>query len=229
MKIGLGMFNSLAGSAAHSAVLPTISFIGQSTPSANTDIDASGIAFANNDLAIFLLPRLLSSAPTKPDGWTEIFPADARSSTNSAIVGWWQFVSGGALTDPAAGSAGRHRLLVYRGAQIKSGSVATLGHATASTTVSIPACTVGAGEWGVAYAYCRDSVADMDPILPTEATDQGGGTGVRRFNAEGNANLNVICGGTGGNVGNTGWAQKDTTITSMRSFGLSFVLEPFGT
>lgn len=79
---------------------------------------------------------------------------------------------------------------------------------------------------GVAYGYGRDSIADMDPILPTQATDQSGGTGVRRFNSEGNANLNVICGGTGGVSGNTGWTQKDTTITSMRSFGLSFVLEP---
>lgn len=220
------MIGQFLGSTSYHPVLPTISFVGQATPGANADFDASGIPFQNGDLAIFLLPRLLSSAPTKPGDWTEIFPADARSSPNSSIVGWWQFVSGGALTDPAAGSAGRHRLLVYRGAQIKSGSVAKLGHATASTTVSVPACTVVAGEWGVAYAYCRDVVADMDPILPTAATDQGGGTGVRRFSTAGGSIPNVICGDTGGVAGNTGWTQKDTTITSMRSFGLSFVLEP---
>lgn len=223
------MFNMIAATAAPQAVvLPTISFVGAATPNANSDFDASGISYVDGDLAIFILPRLLSSAPTLAGGWTALFTADERASPNSSVCAAWQYVSG-TLTDPAAGSAGRHRLLVYRGAQVKSGSVSTLGHASASTTASIPAKTVGAGEWGVAYLYGRDNIADMDACMPSTATNQSSGTGARRFVAENNANLNVICGDTNGTPGNTGWSQTDTTVTSMRSFGLSFLLEPLGT
>lgn len=198
----------------HGMIRPGIRFVAAATIS-GAELPFTGLGLQAEDLVHYSIGRTVATAPSLPDGWSEIIPAWSDPAP-AYCVHWWKFYRPGDA-DPSPAESGRKRLRVYRGARIKTGSAVTA--VNVGTAMSIPArsCIKDVlREWAVYSLYCRNAQADIGTWLPDGAT--------RRF-----ANAPAANNGTGGDTGglNTGLPQLDFTLSAASpAVALAYVLEP---